>query len=784
MRLREVIVTALVFLIFLTLFLNIPRNVMASYDLSQVAYYDRVKQAIGISEEQEEMLKEYGFSISDMGGTDLSGLTGEEYDGLAFAAQAGNLRFEDFYCEKVYAPDLPLFVTTDSILHLFHVVFDCSLRMTEYQTFYPMMLDVTQYAFTESLSDYNSLPHDGSLKYWVLRNATVYFAVAMSLISGENVTVPNELESDIHFYLDEIYAEEPRFVIAGSWQYPMGDTFGGATISFDFTQFKVRGHYVGTPRLEQYFRTMMWYGNFPVCVPRNDEIYDWDVSHIDEAATVYARDILHQDSQYFNEWLLLYNVTSVLVGESDSINPLGMETALHNVFGDSDQYLDLVAASGGLTALRDELVKPEYAQKILGQALITDDLLARYPLVFQFMGQRYVPDSFIFQMLCWDKTGTVAHRRILPKGLDVFAVLGSERAYDLLQSDFSYANFINNLEVLKSDFADLTEEEWQSSSYMSWMHSLESLIIVEYDDSYPEFMRTTAWQDEKLNTASGSWAQLRHDTLLYAKQTYMPAWICSYPEAFVEPNPTFYSRMQQLSEKTIEALSILPVASGEAINPAYSQTLIMSSLETIKSVTQKLEVISTKELEKQPLTSEEIEFIKEIAWSETQCGGTYAGGWYVDTIHHIAYAANYSDLLDVPIIADVATFPPGDIMYPPQILHVGVGFVNALVVLYPMPNGTLVAAVGPVFSYYEFPLIGTKRLNDNEWKTMLTWDNKSEYMPQWVKDSPITPYPTPEQTAVTVVIVVTVATSAIALAAIRRKKKKLLQKSTGKIRLD
>jgi hypothetical protein len=242
--------------------------------------------------------------------------------------------------------------------------------------------------------------------------------------------------------------------------------------------------------------------------------------------------------------------------------------------------------------------------------------------------------------------------------------------------------------------------------------------------------------------------------------------------------------MQQLSEKTIEALSILPVASGEAINPAYSQTLIMSSLETIKSVTQKLEVISTKELEKQPLTSEEIEFIKEIAWSETQCGGTYAGGWYVDTIHHIAYAANYSDLLDVPIIADVATFPPGDIMYPPQILHVGVGFVNALVVLYPMPNGTLVAAVGPVFSYYEFPLIGTKRLNDNEWKTMLTWDNKSEYMPQWVKDSPITPYPTPEQTAVTVVIVVTVATSAIALAAIRRKKKKLLQKSTGKIRLD
>jgi hypothetical protein len=92
-----------------------------------------------------------------------------------------------------------------------------------------------------------------------------------------------------------------------------------------------------------------------------------------------------------------------------------------------------------------------------------------------------------------------------------------------------------------------------------------------------------------------------------------------------------------------------------------------------------------------------------------------------------------------------------------------------------MPNGTVVAAVGPVFSYYEFPLIGTTRLNDNEWKTMLTWDNKSEYMPQWVKDSPITPYPTPEFTAVTVMVVTMVATAAIVLTAIRRTKKTRLQ---------
>lgn len=756
MRARQIAVVALVFLMLFPIVSNIPRSVKASYDLSQVAYYDRVKQALGISEEQEEMLEEYGFSISE-------GFIGG---------------FEAFYCEKVYRPDLPVFVTTDSILHLFHVVFDCSLRMVEYQTFYPMIFNVTQYAFTESLSDYNSIPHDYSVKYWAVRNATVYFAVAMSLISGENAAVPSDLETAVNFYLNEIYAEEPRFVEAGTWSYPAGDDTESVSVSLDFTQFTVRGHYVGIPRLEQYFRTMMWYGNFPICVPRNDESYSWSLSHIDEAATVYARDILKQNPQYFNEWMILYNVTSTLIGESDSINPLCIETALHNVFGESSRYLDLVATPSGLAALRDELAKPEYAQKILGQALQAFNPLERYPLVFQFMGQRYIPDSFMFQMLCWDKTGTLAHRRILPKGLDVFAVLGSERAYDLLQPDFSYVEFVNNLEMLKGNFANLTEEAWQRSSYMSWMHSLQSLIDVEYDASYPAFMRTSAWQDEKLNTASGSWAQLRHDTLLYAKQTYIPTWVCSYPEAFVEPNPTFYSRMQQLSEKTIEAFSILPPNSTAPIVPWYAETIAIDSLKTIKNVTQKLETISTKELAKQPLTSEETDFIKQIAYTVEGCGGGVNGmGWYVTTIQGIAQAANYTQLLDVPLIADVATFPPGDIQYPPQILHVGVGYVNALVVLYPMPNGTLVAAVGPVFSYYEFPLIGTQRLNDNEWKTMLTWDNRSEYMPAWIKDGPISPYPTPEFTAVVMIVATAVATAAIAVTRIRRTKKTRFQSS-------
>ena len=36
-------------------------------------------------------------------------------------------------------------------------------------------------------------------------------------------------------------------------------------------------------------------------------------------------------------------------------------------------------------------------------------------------------------------------------------------------------------------------------------------------------MQTTAWQDKELNITLASWAELRHDTILYVKQSYTMA---------------------------------------------------------------------------------------------------------------------------------------------------------------------------------------------------------------------------------------------------------------------
>jgi hypothetical protein len=282
-------------------------------------------------------------------------------------------------------------------------------------------------------------------------------------------------------------------------------------------------------------------------------------------------------------------------------------------------------------------------------------------------------------------------------------------------------------------------------------------------------MRTSAWQDEKLNTALGSWAQLRHDTILYAKQTDVPATSCSYPEAFVEPNPTFYARMQKLSEQTINAVNLL--------SPSNLPNIVNNSLQTLRDASRKFEAISTKELNNEPLTQQEIDFEKQLVW---MCGSGGLIGWYVGTIHAVAETTNAISILEAPVMADVATFPPGDIQYRPQILHVGVGKVNALVVLFPKTDGTLVAAVGLVFTYYEFGLVGTTRLNDEEWKQMLKWDNRTEYLPKWFRDiyAQAEPWAPEYPNIILLVAAMTLIVAVVALRTRIKRKKTVLQVKT------
>jgi hypothetical protein len=78
---------------------------------------------------------------------------------------------------------------------------------------------------------------------------------------------------------------------------------------------------------------------------------------------------------------------------------------------------------------------------------------------------------------------------------------------------------------------------------MSWLASLRELSAPTIESKYPEAMRTRAWAMKTLNTQLASWSQLRHDTILYAKQSYTGGDTCLYPTGFVEPRVEYFGNV-------------------------------------------------------------------------------------------------------------------------------------------------------------------------------------------------------------------------------------------------
>ena len=50
---------------------------------------------------------------------------------------------------------------------------------------------------------------------------------------------------------------------------------------------------------------------------------------------------------------------------------------------------------------------------------------------------------------------------------------------------------------------------------------------------FPASLKGEAWRRKQLRTALASWAELRHDTILSAKQSYTSGVACEFPDAYV-----------------------------------------------------------------------------------------------------------------------------------------------------------------------------------------------------------------------------------------------------------
>ena len=225
-------------------------------------------------------------------------------------------------------------------------------------------------------------------------------------------------------------------------------------------------------------------------------------------------------------------------------------------------------------------------------------------------------------------------------------------------------------------------------------------------------MQTKFWQDKELNTALASWTQLRHDTILYVKQSYTMAekgGMFQPPVVgYVEPVPEFYSRLLALTKMTNQGIENL-------LSPETSEKLDVSAgLDRLAEILERLKVISIKELENQPLDDGEYNFIESFGSISENLIETISGGNADPSVYKTV------------LVADVHT--DGNTK---KVLEEGVGYLKTMIVAYQHPEGHILLGVGPVFSYYEFKQPMEDRLTDEGWRKIL--DSNPPLQPEWIK---------------------------------------------------
>lgn len=614
---------------------------------------------------------------------------------------------------EIYRNDLPVLITTDAILNALHESFDNILKCLEREAITATMDRI----LTGTRKQLSVLAREERVPEENLQDVDMFLTVARSLLAGQ--TLPT-------LFAPQIAADEMLGRIRDLQPMAVGlfDDPDPLRI-LDFSQFQPRGHYAqsgyGDPwakELSRYFQCMIWLGRIEFRVQRPRELLD-----------SYLLYRCVSDAGLMDQWTMVDQALEQLIGEQDNVEMRAMSRFVKEASISSvADFLD----PGRASETAELLIKGGYGtQRILSQYLKTDPfspIPEPIPPAFLFMGQRFTVDSHIFSNVVFDRIvyNGMKPLRQLPSPLDAMFVFGDNAVLPELESEIREYHYARNLHALRALVDRYGTSFWEGSLYRAWLGAVRTLNKDTTDPEYPECMRTLAWASKTLNTQLASWAQLRHDTMLYTKQSYTTAVVCMYPDGFVEPYPEFYSSLGRFARNARDAFAHL-----QSVGMAYYDIeSIRGFWDGFAETMDTLESIARKELLQTPLSAEETLFLKDVLDTVEDCAGLRFRGWF-PRLHYLGETT--FDLLIAadqnPTIADVHT-KPSDEMGPGKVLHVATGLVNPLVIVADRGKGATVY-VGPVMSYYEVVNDGVKRLQDQDWHTMLRDGTPSR--PEWTR---------------------------------------------------
>ncbi len=752
-----------------------------------------------LSAEQKEIFLNNGVVI----------IPGDKYD-----------RFDKAY-SMLSRRDIPIFITSDSILHLYHIEFNEILKNLEINKLSPMLKELLKALITESIKQYNGIK-DGELKELVRRNVA-YLSVAMKLLDP-SYRVPSIVADDVNkeieriekhegFFKSEIFSkdcppeclklaffpnEKCRQDIKGLKIFYQGKYWD--SVEFykevctrkcyceDYSQYIPRGHYTQSDELKRYFKAMMWLGRMSFKV-RGES---WTKQAILLTDAVKAAKVTYEGKTYpaYEIWNKIYSVTGFFAGASDDLTFYDYDEAVNKILGykfNEEEKLKLNLASD----IQEEISKMR-GPKILGGFEI--DLAGNLKDLTQglrFIGQRYALDSQILGDLVYKNVGPNPNSpyydevidyctrtscagppvcskpkefyyscqnleenrtkywnevcdaavelycgcppqcdktssknieklfsvcRFMPTGLDVANVLGSKEAEDILKQYYEcgYCNYDEKVKYLKNLTNSYSQEKWTQNLYNTWLWMLQP-VLREKAEGYPNWMRSEVWRLKDLITFLSSWAELRHDTILYVKQSY--TWAVGVTKTAVPMEARYYGYVEPNPELFARAKFAVDFLNKELKEQGVITEEVEKSLRKTSTIMERLENISKKELRGESLTEDDYNYIRNIdstfnsILEDLASALTIKEGTPVPGSEEKTSLEGKDEAFKTPLIADVHTDSNSK-----RVLEVGTGKVDWILVAHKSKKGRIGIAIGPIFSYYEFSWPMKDRLTDEKWR--------------------------------------------------------------------
>lgn len=592
---------------------------------------------------------------------------------------------------------IPSFITTDLFLQAFHMYFSYTLKSLEQQQFIPLLEELCMGMYTECMRMAQTSA-DPEIKQMALYNAT-YYAIPYRLLTGKDLKIPAVHQADYKKEIENIGKQEDK---ASAFLPALGDVY------FPYSLYKPRGHYTRKPEMEAYFRAMMWLQVAPFCRDNKEQLKQTILSAVLLNTAQSAN-----DRNLISIYNAIYEPIVFLIGLPDNLSVMDIAAYLKQRGINS---LHIAFKEDCIADVNQMLVELAETRNV-----IRPEIEISCPDKINFMPQRYLVDNEVLQNLV---DITPNSERAYPKGLDVFAAFGSAPAMNLLNNFYrepeKWEKYPEKMQQMQDKFRNYGK--WNSSVYNKWIESL--LELQKPDKSYPHFMQTEAWDKKNLNTSLASWAELKHDAILYGEQPMAAE--CGggddnppvpVVKGYVEPNLKFWNKLAETISLTHELLE-----KHQLMTPD-----LQGKLEQLDRYTTFLIKTTLKELRKEELSEGEYRTIQYM--------GSSMEYFTLSVIDPDLYLPEWS-LVEGPdrsiaVVADIFTRNVYECSKS-GILHVATGKANSIYVVVEI-NGFLHLTRGSTFSYYEFVQPLGTRLTDEEWQKMLE-EHKAPAVPEWMDE--------------------------------------------------